>query len=97
MNNDELKIKLLYWLRKIEPTTTEIDDTICKFWDEAVHFYKPNSNIKKTVKKLQNPIKNVYVVGEMVSLRHGWVISDFVKSKIWVEGAIQSVDNINFE
>jgi len=83
MNDNELKKKLLYWLKKIEINTTEIDDVICKFWDEAVHFYKPNNNIKKTLKKLQNPIKNVYVVGEVVSLRHGWV-----------EGAIQSVDAI---
>jgi protoporphyrinogen oxidase len=83
MNQSELKINLLYWLRTIVPSTTEVDDVLCKFWDEAVHFYKPNKNIKYRVKKLQNPMKNVYVVGEVVSLRHGWV-----------EGAIDSVDRI---
>lgn len=85
LSGSELKKEILYWLRKIEPNTTEIDDVICKYWDEAVHFYKPNPNIKKTIKRLQNPLKNVYVVGEVVSLRHGWV-----------EGAIKSVDVINW-
>ena len=83
MNLTELKKNLIYWLRKIEPTTTEIDDVISKIWDEAVHYYKPNNNIKNTVKLLQNPMKNVYVVGEVVSMRHGWV-----------EGAIGSVNKI---
>ena len=83
MNVVELKKKLLFWLRKIEVNTTEVDDVLCKFWDEAVHYYKPNKDIKALVKKLQNPSKNVYVIGEVVSLRHGWV-----------EGSINSVNSI---
>lgn len=81
MHSNELKKKLIYWLRKIEPSTSDIDDVVCKFWDEAVHYYKPNNNIKAMVKKLQRPMENVYVVGDVVSLRHGWV-----------EGAIGSVN-----
>ena len=83
MQQNELKKKLLYWLRKVVPCTTEIDDVVCKLWDEAVHYYKPNNNIKTMVKKLQQPMENVYVVGEVVSMRHGWV-----------EGAISSVNSI---
>ena len=85
MHPNELKKKIIYWLRKIEPSTTEIDDIVYKLWDEAVHYYKPNNNIKATVKKLQRPMENIYVVGEVVSMRHGWV-----------EGAISSVNMINF-
>ena len=76
---------LLYWLRKIDPNITNIDDIYFQFWNEGVHYYKPlgNNNIVDILKKLQNPIDSVHVVGEMVSLRHGWV-----------DGAISSVDNI---
>jgi len=83
MSITELKKNLLFWLRKIEVNTSDVDDVLCKFWDEAVHYYKPNKDIKTFVKKLQNPIKNVFVVGEVVSLRHGWV-----------EGAISSVNSV---
>ena len=83
MPQGELKNTLLYWLRKIEHNTTEIDDVLCKFWDEGVHYYKPHKHIKNMIKKLQNPGKDIYVVGEVVSFRHGWV-----------EGAISSVNII---
>jgi protoporphyrinogen oxidase len=74
---DENKLKkiILYWLRKIEKNTTDIDDIIFQLWDTGVHHFKPMKNIKKTVNILQNPTDNIYVVGEMVSLHHGWVES----------------------
>jgi monoamine oxidase len=59
----------------------KIDDIIIAFWDEGVHYYKPVKDFKKNIKKLSNPAKNVYVVGEIVSQKQGWV-----------EGAIQSVN-----
>ena len=73
-------------LKKIIPTTHDIDDIIFKYWKEGVHYYKPlkSENLNKIIKKLQNPIKNFYVVGEMLSHGQGWV-----------EGAIESVDNIS--
>ena len=83
MQQTGMKYKLLYWLRKIEPTTNEIDDILCKFWNDAVHYYKPHKHIKNMVKKLQNPGNDIYVIGELVSFRHGWV-----------EGAIESVNTI---
>ncbi len=61
----------------------KIDDIVIAFWDEGVHYYKPTNNLEKTIKKLSNPEKNVYVIGEMISYKQGWV-----------EGAIQSVNKI---
>ena len=60
-----------------------IDDIVIAFWDEGVHYYKPVKDLKKNIKKLSNPAKNVYVVGEMISYKQGWV-----------EGAIESTDRI---
>jgi monoamine oxidase len=59
----------------------KIDDIVIAFWDEGVHYYKPTKDIHKTIKKLAKPAKNVYVLGEIVSYKQGWV-----------EGAIQSVN-----
>jgi len=82
--NDFYKL-LLNWLRLIDGNITDIDDMYFIYWEQGVHYYKPlgNINIHSIIKKLQNPCDNVYVVGEMVSLRHGWV-----------DGALGSVDNI---
>jgi protoporphyrinogen oxidase len=80
-NKDKLAQIVLYWLRTIEPNTNDIDDIIFHLWDTGVHYFKPMKNIKKTIKMLQNPAKNIYVVGELVSAYHGWV-----------EGALASVD-----
>ena len=57
-------------------------DIVIAFWDEGVHYYKPTKDIHKTIKTLAKPAKNVYVVGEIVSYKQGWV-----------EGAIQSVND----
>lgn len=61
----------------------KIDDIIIAFWDEGVHYYKPIKDLNKSIKKLSKPVKNVYVIGEIVSYKQGWV-----------EGAIQSVDDL---
>lgn len=60
-----------------------LDDIIITFWEEGIHYYKPTKNIHKTIKTLAHPVKNVYIVGEIVSYKQGWV-----------EGAIQSVDSL---
>jgi hypothetical protein len=60
-----------------------IDDIVIAFWDEGVHYYKPVKDLKKNINKLSNPAKNVYVVGEMISYKQGWV-----------EGAIESADRV---
>jgi monoamine oxidase len=63
----------------------QVDDLEICWWEEGVHYYKPvgKSSISKIIKKLSKPTKNIYVLGEVVSKKHGWV-----------EGAIQSVDAI---
>lgn len=58
------------------------------YWKTSVHFYEPrNKKIYKTrdhfIYKAQHPKEGVYVVGECVSNRQGWV-----------EGAISSVEKI---
>ena len=62
-----------------------IDDIFIKYWKEGIHYYKPHPMIKfdDLLKKLQNPIDNIYVGGEMVSKKQGWV-----------EGSIESIDRI---
>lgn len=58
------------------------------YWKEGTHYYKPLSSKYKSreefIKRAQNPSSLVWVVGEMVSLKQGWV-----------EGALQSVEQIS--
>jgi len=62
----------------------KIEDIIIVTWDEGVHYYKPYSmNFDKLLNKLSHPMKGIYVVGELVSKKVGWV-----------EGAVESVDRI---
>ena len=71
--------------QKLKELNIEVDinDIVFNFWSEGVHYYKPYSNLDKLLKKLCYPKKNIFVVGEIVSKKHGWV-----------EGAIESVNRI---
>ena len=85
INKNKL-IEIVYkYLQEIEPSINKIDDIIIKYWDEGVHYFYPlkGQNIKDFLNKLCNPTKNIQVIGELVSLRQGWV-----------EGSIESVDRI---
>lgn len=64
---------------------SKIDDIELGYWDEGVHYYKPNigTSINKLINKLSKPAKNIYVIGEIISKKQGWV-----------EGAIESVNRI---
>jgi hypothetical protein len=64
---------------------SKIDDVEIGYWDEGVHYYKPviGTSINKLINKLSKPTKNIYVIGEIISKKQGWV-----------EGAIESVDRI---
>jgi protoporphyrinogen oxidase len=77
----ELINKLEEYLREININVTDIDDIYVKFWDEGVHYFKPikSYTIKQLINKLEHPIDNFYVCGELISLRQGWV-----------EGALES-------
>jgi len=58
------------------------------FWDEGTHYFKPLSKDFKSrkdfIKKAQHPEKNLWVIGEVVALKQGWV-----------EGALSSVHKIS--
>ena len=66
------------------------DVNICKiakyFWPCAFHFFKPlkyfNSR-DEFIRIAQHPEENVYIVGEVIAKQH-W----------WVEGALESVNNL---
>jgi hypothetical protein len=55
------------------------------YWEIGTHYYEPLpeefEDREDFIKKAQHPLKNVLVVGEMVSLNQGWV-----------EGALESVE-----
>ena len=66
----------------------KIDDILCFYWKNGTHYYKPlNKKLYKSrndfVKKVQNPKKNMFVIGEAVSMKQGWS-----------EGALESVEKI---
>ena len=84
-NKKELINKIKISLKEIFNQDVEIDDIKIAFWEEGVHYYKPKSGlkVKEIIKKLSNPHDNIYVCGEMLSIKQGWV-----------EGAIQSADDI---
>ena len=57
------------------------------YWEIGTHYYEPlskeyNSRIE-FIKKAQNPMKNIFVVGEMISRNQGWT-----------QGALESVEKI---
>jgi monoamine oxidase len=56
------------------------------YWHEGTHYYIPfagNNTYETWITKAKNPEAGIYVVGEMISRDQGWV-----------EGAIQSVENV---
>jgi hypothetical protein len=72
-------------LQELEIGINKVDDVEICWWEEGVHYYKPfrNQTMNQVIKKLKNPTKGIYVLGEITSKKHGWV-----------EGAIQSVNSI---
>jgi thioredoxin reductase len=57
------------------------------YWNDGTHYYAPLTGEFKTrgefIRKAQNPMKGMVVIGEMVSRHQGWV-----------EGALESVDAV---
>ena len=78
--------KIQQEIKKILNQDIIIDDVKYVFWNEGIHYYKPKHGlkVKEIIKKIVNPINNIFICGEMLSLKQGWV-----------EGAIQSADYIN--
>jgi len=66
----------------------ELKDIKSFYFDIGTHYYKPLKSLKfknrdDYINYAQNPMKNIYVVGEMISHKQGWT-----------EGALESVEKI---
>lgn len=63
----------------------KMDDIEFAYWSEGVHYFKPIVGIKfdKLLNKLSKPSDNIFVIGEIISKKQGWV-----------EGCIESVDRV---
>lgn len=82
-----------YFTKQLRTSFKDSDITISKlkkfWWEEGTHYFRPLrskfSSRGAFIKQAQNPEDGIWVVGEVVALRQGWV-----------EGALQSVENIDF-
>ena len=90
INNRAVLCRYLEDALEIPHDTLVLDDMIDFYWDVGTHYYSPmkqNSqrfkNRNEFCKHLQRPTNDISVVGEAVSMKQGWV-----------EGALESVDNI---
>lgn len=92
INADKDNIKLTKLLKKSldidEDIKLKIDDIMVFYWKNGTHYYKPLDRIifrsrNDFIRKAQHPDKNMYVIGEVVSMNQGWT-----------EGALESVDRI---
>jgi len=65
----------------------EMIDIMDCYWTIGTHYYEPLrepfKNRQEFIKKAQNPLPNMVVVGEMIALNQGWV-----------EGSLDSVENV---
>jgi hypothetical protein len=86
-NTDKEKLidKLKELCKKSTGQDIEIDDIKFIYWNEGVHYFKPRNynNFDKYINSLAHPCDNIYVIGEMLSYKQGWV-----------EGAIESANRI---
>ena len=54
----------------------EIKDTKYYYWENGTHYFTPYQNLYETdefYQKIRNPINNLYVIGEMVASKQGWI------------------------
>ena len=72
-------------LKQVFPDITPATDFEFISWTEGVHYFRPIKNNKFNIllNKLSHPQKNIYVIGEILSLRQGWV-----------EGALESAERV---
>jgi protoporphyrinogen oxidase len=84
-NKEKLINTLIKLCKKSTGQDITIDDIEFAYWKEGIHYFHPTKNdtLKNIINKLSNPIDNIYVIGEMLSYRQGWV-----------EGAVESVERV---
>lgn len=66
----------------------ELQDMKKFYWKEGTHYFKPlpekYSSREKFIKDAQHPEENMWIIGEVVAIKQGWV-----------NGALESVHNIS--
>jgi hypothetical protein len=91
-NTEENREKFSKLIRKSlgigKEKEVKLNSIVSFYWKIGTHYYHPlnheeYNNRKEFIKKAQNPKENIFVIGEAVSLNQGWV-----------EGALESVENI---
>jgi hypothetical protein len=79
--------RLLEEALDIPKNSLELEDIVDFYWTIGTHYYTPLrgdfKNRKDFCNHAQRPAENICVVGEMVSMKQGWV-----------EGALESVENV---
>jgi hypothetical protein len=87
VNNRNKLCRLLEEALDIAKHSLELEDMVDFYWEIGTHYYKPLrgdfKNRKDFCNHAQRPSENIRVVGEMVSMKQGWV-----------EGALESVENV---
>jgi len=84
-NKKKLIDKLQQLCKQSTGQSIDIDDIKFIYWEEGVHYFKPYNFAKfsKFINKLAHLCDNIYVIGEMLSYKQGWV-----------EGCIESANRI---
>ena len=87
MENREVLCRMLEKVLGIEAHSLKMTAIKQYYWKIGTHYYKPRAYIdypyERFLHELQHPMDGITVVGEAVSATHGWV-----------EGALESVENI---
>jgi hypothetical protein len=85
--NRDVLCRLLEIALEITPNTLELEDMVDFYWEIGTHYFTPLKGNFKNRKEYcdiaQCPEENIRVVGELISMNQGWV-----------EGALESVDNV---
>lgn len=77
--------KIIKIIKQMFNQDIKIDDIKFVYWNEGIHYFYPQKDIKinKLIKILSHPSDNIYVCGEMLSYKQGWV-----------EGSVESANRI---
>ena len=85
--NGNLEEKVMEEIRKMFPNKTIPDPKYIKmhFWNNGVHYFKPNNPSYKIADKILKPYKSreIYITGEAYSYRQAWI-----------EGALETSKNV---
>jgi len=85
--NRDILCRLLEVALNITVNSLELEDIVSFYWSIGTHYYTPlRGEFKDRVEfcnAAQRPENNIRVIGEMISMKQGWV-----------EGALESVENI---